>query len=187
MAHYAAYSRAAKNVKRKPVTEYTADRVFAVACAVYRTNGGYFKVSDYDKDGNVIATSIRTKLEKPSKHGVKALHAEVSAIREAEAIGFTDWANATMYVTIDSCYTCSRTITEFYPFKRVVYGVEDPTLADYSRNKEGYANNGIALVECNNKAIQQEIRTLFNTIFQSEPRDTPLRRVFIGKKFLANK
>ena len=135
-----------------------------------------------DKDGNIIATSIRTKLEKPSKHGVKALHAEVSAIREAEAIGFTDWANATMYVTIDSCYTCSRTITEFYPFKRVVYGVEDPTLADYSRNKEGYANNGIALVECNNKAIQQEIRTLFNTIFQSEPRDTPLRREMLARE-----
>ncbi|MFA6635792.1 MAG: deaminase [Candidatus Omnitrophota bacterium] len=135
-----------------------------------------------DKNGNVIATSTRTKLSKPSKYGVKALHAEVCVIREAEAAGFADWANVTMYVLIDSCYTCSRAITEFYPFKRVVYGVEDPTLAYHSRNKEGYADNGVVLVECSDESLQREIRSLFNTIFQNEPRDTPLGREMIARE-----
>jgi len=125
-------------------------------------------------DGRVIATAARKTLDRPTKYGVKAVHAEIAAIREAEAAGFSDWRNATLYVNIDSCYMCSRAITEFYHFKRVVYGVEDPTTADHNRNRDGYGDNGVELTGCDDPEIRGRIYAMFEEAFRGGVRDIAL-------------
>ena len=134
-----------------------------------------------NKNGQAFPIVTREKFER-KKFGVSAFHAELQAIREAEKQGFSDWENATMYVIIDSCYACSRILTEFYGFKRVVYGVEDPTLPDHARNKEGYAENNVELVECSDESIRAEIAELFEEQFKSGVREHPLARQLLTEE-----
>jgi len=118
-----------------------------------------------DKDGNIVTTSIRTKHETPTAHGVNAVHGEIQAIRDAEAKGFSDWTNATIYITMDSCYNCSRALTEFYGFKRVVYGIKDATIEEIDRNVEDYRRNNVALVECDDGVIRSNLSNLLQRAF----------------------
>ncbi|MBU1083963.1 MAG: DUF692 family protein [Candidatus Omnitrophica bacterium] len=124
-----------------------------------------------DQNGEVVVTTSRKKLDKATKYGVKAVHAEVQAIREAEEKGFNDWENATMYINIDSCFACSKVVTEFYGFKRVVYGIEDPTLSEYSRNKEGYARNEVNLAACDDEILREKIKGQFEVLLSKNVRD----------------
>jgi len=120
-----------------------------------------------DGEGNVIATATRGLLSEPTVHGVKARHAEIAAMRMAEEKGFTGWSDATLYVNIDSCYMCSRTISEFYGFGRVVYGVEDPTLTEYARNRSVYDENDVELVACDDEKIIRKIKRQFDGHFRA--------------------
>ena len=139
-----------------------------------------------DKDNNVVVDSIRT-IHPRTKHGVGAVHGEIQAIRDAEEKGFSDWGNATIYITCDSCYNCSRALTEFYGFRRVVYGMQDPTLKTGERNIDGYMRNGVTLVECDDESIREEIQNLFEKAFRKEytaPRH--FRRMVSGELALAH-
>ncbi|MFH1846286.1 MAG: radical SAM protein [Candidatus Omnitrophota bacterium] len=135
-----------------------------------------------DKNGNVIVTTSRKKLDEPTEHGVKAVHAEVQALKEAAAKGFNDWSKAVMYINIDSCYACSRALAEFYGVGRVVYGVEDPTLSEHARNRDGYKDNGVELVRCDDGAIRNEIKTQFGELMKKTVKNSPWARILHAKE-----
>ena len=114
-----------------------------------------------DSKGNEIATAVRLKHDE-TKYGVKALHSEINAIRIAEEEkGFSDWENATMYVNLESCYNCARALTEFYGFKKVVYGAKDTSVTGADREPGLYASNGVELVECEDTAIKEKLGDIF--------------------------
>ena len=126
-----------------------------------------------DKDRNTIITTGRKKRDVISTYGVNAYHAEIQAIREAEALGFTDWAGATMYTNLESCFNCSKSITESYGFKRVVYGLKDTTLEEADDYTEGYKRENVRLVKCNDRGIIAELGSLFKEALE-KPYNHPL-------------
>jgi len=125
-----------------------------------------------DGAGNVVVTSFRKKLDKPSKYGVKAVHAEIQAIRDAENKGFSDWENATMYTNLSSCHNCNKALTEFYGFKRIIYGIPDQSLLaeEIARNAATCAANNVELVGCDDELIIKELRWLFREQLGGERR-----------------
>lgn len=116
-----------------------------------------------DKDGTIISTATRTKLEEPTKYGVKAVHAEIQAIREAKRKGFTGWEDATLYTNLSLCYNCNKAIAEFYGIGRVVYGVPDKSLPEGEPeiNESIAKANGVELIACDDGLLIEETRALF--------------------------
>jgi SAM-dependent methyltransferase/tRNA(Arg) A34 adenosine deaminase TadA/GNAT superfamily N-acetyltransferase len=117
-----------------------------------------------DGDSNVVVMVARRKYDSPSKYGVNARHAEVEAIRQAEALDepFTDWANATLYVNLAPCHNCTKTLAEFYGVKKVVYAWPDENFPpkEQTRNEATFrANNGV-MVKCNDSSILREVQEI---------------------------
>ena len=132
--------------------------------------------------GESVVTASRQSLPKATPHGVQAIHAEVAAIHQAEALGFRAWQDSTMYVTLEPCYPCSKVLTESYGFGRVVYGVEDTTVAPYARNTKAYVDHGVELVQCNDESIRTQLLGLFAELRARDVYDSPLRRKFISRE-----
>ena len=121
-----------------------------------------------DLDGNVITTALRVKYEQHTQYGVFANHAEMKVIEEAEAKGFSDWGNATLYTTLEPCLWCSRSVAESFRIGRVIYGIEDTTLAEYLDNRQTFARQNIELRQCADEGTRQELLSLFCRLRESE-------------------
>lgn len=94
-----------------------------------------------DRNGRVIVKSIRKDSYSSTKYGVRALHAEIAAVYEAQETGFDDWKHATMYVTVQSSYNCYAELKEEYGFERVVYGLPQRMSLEH---KDDFTENGLA-------------------------------------------
>ncbi|MFC1548485.1 protein kinase [Candidatus Omnitrophota bacterium] len=120
-----------------------------------------------DGDGNVVVTVARRKYDSSSKYGVNARHAEVEAIRQAEALDepFTDWANATLYVNLAPCHNCTKTLAEFYGVGKVVYVWPDENFPpkEQTRNEAMFRENNGVMVKCDDDSILREMRDIFGT------------------------
>ncbi|MGB2651530.1 MAG: methyltransferase domain-containing protein [Candidatus Omnitrophota bacterium] len=120
-----------------------------------------------DGDGNIVVTVARRRLESHSKYGVNAVHAEVEAIRQAEALDepFTDWANATLYVNLAPCHNCTKAIAEFYGLRKVVYTVADENfpLTEQRGNEDTCELNKVEMVKCEDPSILQQMNEIFKT------------------------
>lgn len=137
-----------------------------------------------DSEGRIIATTGKTKHTPTEKGGVSDVHAEIRAIWEAEKHGFSDWQNATIYVNLESCNRCMKTMAEFYGIKRVVYGITDESLIqnELAWNHTVAAENGLEYVASNDSAINRELHEQFEPGFRKyrdEVQDDFLDEVYL--------
>ena len=134
-----------------------------------------------DGDGQVIVTTARNKYPE-KEYGADPEHAEIVAIRKAEKKGFTDWSNATMYVNLQPCDRCERAVSEFYGFKRIVYGIDDRNLVYYNPKgatyREAYTEKASVLVKCDDTLLKADMEKIFDQFFvRYKPPSTDLADV----------
>lgn len=122
-----------------------------------------------DRYGREIVTSFRGPKDRPSKYGAPAVHAEMNAIRNAEAQGFTDWEHATIYTTLEPCYFCGTAISENYGFKRVVFGLRDLGLTEKDRNDDTYEKHHVTLVAADDAVLERRLSALYEKFMASGP------------------
>ncbi|MBD3379190.1 MAG: PHP domain-containing protein, partial [Candidatus Omnitrophica bacterium] len=119
-----------------------------------------------DGNGKIITESIRKDHYSSTKYGVKALHAEVAAVYEAQEAGFTDWSNATIYVTMESGFNSLKELITLYGFGRVVYILPKDLRIDPADT----ADTPKTLIKCPDKRLREKMRAL---IKQPDVSDIP--------------
>ncbi len=100
--------------------------------------------------GQIIARGYHAKAGTP--------HAERVAIAQAEAMGFTDWHEASIYVTLEPCSTAGRTGACAHAIidkgvAEVVYGAVDPNPAHEGRADAMLERAGI---RCHSRVAEAE-------------------------------
>ena len=127
-----------------------------------------------DRSGRLVATGLREKQEPLGALGPYATHAEMSAIREAEVRGFDDWCGSTMYVNLEPCYYCMRALSDFYGFRRVVYGIDDPTLSERTRNPEAALLCREGIEAFRGEPIRASLNEMFQGLFERGIRENEI-------------
>ncbi|MFH1878451.1 MAG: deaminase [Candidatus Omnitrophota bacterium] len=138
-----------------------------------------------DVRGEEVVTACRTKLKDKEltaaqkKYKVDAAHAELTAIREAEKKGFSDWEHSTIYVNLSPCHNCNKMLTEYYNFKRIVFSVEDKGISreENIRNKTTCSKNNTGRVRCDDPGIIKAEEKRFERSFIG-PEATKRKRLF---------
>ena len=114
-----------------------------------------------DKGGKTIAFSKRIK----GKNG--PIHAEISVINDAKKLGKTNWKNYTLYCSLEPCWECARTIS-YLKFEKVVYGLTDPLLSYYGRERKNYEDRKVFFYQHNSPKLIAEFQKIYFKLYKKK-------------------